>query len=226
MALALAALVFACLWSFVLPDAQGDALFALRNSLRATPDQLGDWNQNQVNPCTWSQVICDDNNSVTSVTLSYMNFSGTLSPRIGILNTLKTLTLKGNGITGGIPEEFGDLSSLNSLDLEDNRLTGPIPSTLGNLKNLQFLTLSRNSLNGSVPESLTRLSNLINLLLDSNNFRGQIPESLFEIPKYNFSGNSLNCGNPNPHPCVSEDKGSGGSNKPKTGIIAGVVSAV
>ncbi|GKV44697.1 hypothetical protein SLEP1_g51857 [Rubroshorea leprosula] len=31
-----------------------------------------------------------------------MNFSGTLSPRIGILKTLTTLTLKGSGITGEI----------------------------------------------------------------------------------------------------------------------------
>lgn len=100
MALTLTVLVFACLLSFVSPDAQGDshflsylsslfegievsmftfltlfaffpfsgdALFALRMSLRALPNQLSDWNQNQVNPCTWSQVICDDKNLVTSL---------------------------------------------------------------------------------------------------------------------------------------------------------------
>lgn len=45
----------------------GDALFALRIALRALPNQLSDWNQNQVNPCTWSQVICDDKDFVTSL---------------------------------------------------------------------------------------------------------------------------------------------------------------
>ncbi|KAH0895659.1 hypothetical protein HID58_045227, partial [Brassica napus] len=184
MALTLTVLILACLLSLVSPDAQGDALFALRMSLRALPNQLSDWNQNQVNPCTWSQVICDDKNFVTSLTLSDMNFNGTLSSRIGILGTLKTLTLKGNGIAGGIPEEFGNLTSLTSLDLEDNELSGFIPSTLGNLKKLQFLTLSRNNLNGTIPVSLTGLPNLINLLLDSNHLSGQIPQTLFEIPKY------------------------------------------
>ncbi|GKV18649.1 hypothetical protein SLEP1_g28998 [Rubroshorea leprosula] len=68
-----------------------------------------------------------------------MNFSGTLSPRIGILKTLTTLTLKGSGITGEILEEFGNLSSLTSLDLENNHLSGEIPPSLGKLQKLQFL---------------------------------------------------------------------------------------
>ncbi|KAH0855013.1 hypothetical protein HID58_023099 [Brassica napus] len=219
------ALALACLWSSVSPDDQGEALFALRTSLRASPQQLSDWNLNQVDPCTWSQVICDEQKHVTSLTLSYMNFSsGTLSSGIGILKTLKTLTLKGNGITGEIPESIGNLSSLTSLDLEDNQLSGPIPSTLGNLSNIQFLTLSRNNLNGTVPDSLTGLSKLINILLDSNNLSGEIPQSLFDIPKYNFTANNLTCGGIYPHPCVTVSNPSGDSSNSKTGIIAGVVS--
>ncbi|KAF3515040.1 hypothetical protein F2Q69_00004731, partial [Brassica cretica] len=219
------ALALACLWSSVSPDDQGEALFALRSSLRASPQQLSDWNLNQVDPCTWSQVICDEQKHVTSLTLSDMNFSsGTLSSGIGILKTLKTLTLKGNGITGEIPESIGNLSSLTSLDLEDNQLSGPIPPTLGNLSNIQFLTLSRNNLNGTVPDSLTGLSKLINILLDSNNLSGEIPQSLFDIPKYNFTANNLTCGGIYPHPCVTESNPSGDSSNSKTGIIAGVVS--
>lgn len=45
----------------------GDALFALRASLNASSNQLIDWNQNQVNPCTWSKVICDNSNNVITV---------------------------------------------------------------------------------------------------------------------------------------------------------------
>ncbi|KAH0859085.1 hypothetical protein HID58_087346 [Brassica napus] len=73
-------------------------------------------------------------------------------------------------------------------------------------------TLSRNKLNGTIPVSLTGLPNLINL----------------------FTGNNLNCGVGQPHPCVSEVARSGSyitvrhcdSSKPKTGIIAGVVVGV
>ncbi|CAN7030470.1 unnamed protein product [Brassica oleracea var. botrytis] len=65
-------------------------------------------------------------------------------------------------------------------------------------------TLSRNKLNGTIPVSLTGLPNLINL----------------------FTGNNLNYGVGQPHPCVSEVARSGDSSKPKTGIIAGVVVGV
>ncbi|XP_033141759.1 probable LRR receptor-like serine/threonine-protein kinase At5g63710 isoform X1 [Brassica rapa] len=70
-------------------------------------------------------------------------------------------------------------------------------------------TLSRNKLNGTIPVSLTGLLNLINLLFDSNNLNGQILQTLFQIPKYNFTGNNLNCGVGQPHPCVSEVARSG-----------------
>ncbi|TKY60267.1 LRR receptor serine/threonine-protein kinase [Spatholobus suberectus] len=132
-------LLLGCLCSFVLPDSQGDALFALKISLNASAHQLTDWNQNQVNPCTWSRVYCDSNNNVIQVSLAFMGFTGYLTPRIGVLKYLTTLSLQGNGITGNIPKEFGNLTSLVRLDLENNKLNGEIPSSLGNLKKLQFL---------------------------------------------------------------------------------------
>ncbi|KAK8716498.1 hypothetical protein V6N13_043805 [Hibiscus sabdariffa] len=224
MELFLGALLSACLLSFVSADFQGDALIALKNSLRASADQLRDWNQNLVSPCIWTNVKCDPSNkNVISVSLSSMNFSGTLSPKIGVLQTLSSLTLKGNGITGEIPKELGNLSSLTSLDLENNHLTGEIPSSLGNLKNLKFLTLSNNNLTGTVPQSISGLPQLISLSLDSNDLSGQVPDLLFNIPNYNFTGNNLNCGVNFPHPCVSIENDSGSSHKPKVGIIVGTV---
>ncbi|CAI0422368.1 unnamed protein product [Linum tenue] len=223
MELVLAALVLARLLSCAFSDTQGDVLYDLKNSIKPPAYQLTDWNPNQVNPCTWSNVICDNNNHVTSVTLSGMNCSGTLSPRIGALKTLTTLTLKGNGITGEIPKEFGNMSSLTSLDLENNRLTGEIPPSLGDLKKLQFLTLSQNNLSGPIPESLSGLQNLINILLDSNNLSGPIPDRLFKVPKYNFTRNHLNCSQNPPNRCESDSTDSGDSHKPKVGIIVGIV---
>ncbi|KAL2487977.1 uncharacterized protein Fot_41269 [Forsythia ovata] len=49
------------------PRTIGDALYALRCSLNASSNQLADWNQNLVNPCTWSKAICDNNNNVETV---------------------------------------------------------------------------------------------------------------------------------------------------------------
>ncbi|KAF2284027.1 hypothetical protein GH714_018145 [Hevea brasiliensis] len=161
MELLFGALLLALLHSFVLSDLQGDALYQLKLSMGAPANQLSDWNPNQVNPCTWSNVICDPSNQVTSVTLSGMNCSGTLSPKIGILKALTTLTL------------------------------------------------SQNNLTGAIPESLSGLQKLINILLDSNDLSGQIPEHLFQIPKYNFTGNRLNCGANFPKPCESDSSDSG-----------------
>lgn len=210
--------------NFVAPDAQGDALFELRTSLKAAPDQLTDWNQNQVNPCTWSKVSCDANNNVNSVSMSFMGFTGTLSPRLRVLSKLTILSLQGNQITGGIPAEYGNLTSLTMLDLESNRLTGQIPYSLGNLKNLQFLILSQNNLEGPIPDSLSALPNLTSILLGYNNFSGQIPDPLFQVSKFNFTGNRLNCGLNSTHPCTS---GSGdAAKKSKAGIIIGVIAGV
>lgn len=220
MDLIIGVLTLASLFSFVSPDAQGDALIALKDSLNASSGQLKDWNPNLVNPCTWSKVICDGS-IVTTVTLSNMGFTGTLSPKIEILKMLTTLQLQGNGITGKIPEEYGNLTSLTMLDLENNNLTGEIPSSLGNLKKLTFLVLSQNDLSGTIPESLSDLTNLVTIQLASNNLGGKIPESLFQISQYNFTGNNLNCGINSAHLCARGSEG--GSSKSKTGMIVGIM---
>ncbi|XP_019177540.1 PREDICTED: probable LRR receptor-like serine/threonine-protein kinase At5g10290 isoform X2 [Ipomoea nil] len=216
-----AALILTCFFSLVSPDGQGDALYALKGSLNASSGQLPDWNENQVNPCTWSKITCDDSYNVIMVSLSNMGFSGTLSPKIGALRTLTTLSLQGNGITGKIPEEVGNLTNLTMLDLDNNQLSGEIPPSLGNLKKLQFLFLSQNNLTGTIPQSLSSLPSLTNLQLDSNGLTGQIPERLFEVPKYNFTGNHLNCGFNSSHRCESDNGGA--SSKSKTGMVAGIV---
>ncbi|KAI3978557.1 hypothetical protein MKX01_015732 [Papaver californicum] len=218
-------LLLICLDSFATSDYQGDALYALRASLNASSTQLSDWNINQVNPCTWSNIICDNSYNVISVTLSSMGFSGFLSPRVGSLKTLSTLTLQGNRITGEIPKEVGNLSSLVSLDLENNLLTGQIPSSLGNLKKLQFLILNQNKLQGSIPESIANLPNLIDLRVASNDLSGHIPDNLFQVAKYNFSGNDLNCGVSFLHPCAS-DNNNPVAHQSKLGILIGSVGGI
>ncbi|XP_077249913.1 LRR receptor kinase SERK2-like isoform X1 [Tasmannia lanceolata] len=225
MKLVYAFFMLAFLRSFGTSDFQGDALYALKLSLKASPNQLTDWNQNQVNPCTWTSVICENNN-VISVILPSMGFSGTLSPRIGVLKTLSALGLQGNNITGGIPEEFGNLSSLMNLDLENNHLSGGIPDSLGNLTNLQFLSLNQNNLSGKIPDSIANLPKLINLQLAFNDLSGQIPDRLFNISNYNFTGNKLNCGINFPNLCASNSSSPGVQHKSKIGIVIGSIGGV
>lgn len=219
-------LILGFLHSFASANFQGDALNALKISLRASGSLLGDWNPSQVNPCTWSHVSCNYDNLVTSVTLSFIGFSGTLSPQVGVLGTLSTFNLQGNSITGKIPPEVGNLSSLTTLDLENNRLTGEIPSSLGNLQKLQFLILSHNNLSGTIPDSLSGLQNMVNLQLVSNNLSGEIPEQLFQVPQYNFTGNNLNCDGNFSHRCASGGHETGASHKPSVSLIVGIVGGL
>ncbi|RDX64837.1 LRR receptor kinase SERK2, partial [Mucuna pruriens] len=191
-----------CSFALAQLDSQEDALYALKLSLNASPNQLTNWNKNLVTPCTWSNVECDENNNVVRVSLEYMGFTGSLSPRIGSLKSLTTLSLQGNNITGDIPKEFGNITSLVRLDLENNKLTGEIPYSLGNLTKLQFL------------------------MLDSNDLSGQIPEQLFSVVKYNFTGNNLNCGVNYHHRCTSDNADQGSSPKTKVGLIVGIFTGL
>ncbi|XP_042389813.1 LRR receptor kinase SERK2-like isoform X2 [Zingiber officinale] len=198
----------------------------MKMRLNATGNQLSDWNRDQVNPCTWNSVICDSNSNVIQVTLSSMGFNGVLSPRIGELRYLNVLSLPGNKITGGIPEQFGDLSSLTNLDLENNHLSGEIPASLGKLSKLQILILSQNNLTGNIPPSLTNLGALNDIRLAFNHLSGEIPGELFQVARYNFTGNNLNCDINYQHTCASIMPVQGKSQNSKVGIVLGIVGAV
>ncbi|XP_020592740.1 probable LRR receptor-like serine/threonine-protein kinase At5g65240 isoform X2 [Phalaenopsis equestris] len=113
MKLYLVVLVLATLLSIVVSNGEGDVLIDMKNRLNAASNQLPDWNQNQVNPCTWNSVICDDNNKVIQVTLPNMGFNGTLSPSIGQLAYLTALRLAFNYLTGQIPDQLFHIARYN-----------------------------------------------------------------------------------------------------------------
>ncbi|WOK97638.1 putative LRR receptor-like serine/threonine-protein kinase [Canna indica] len=220
-------LVLSSLYScFGSSNAQGAVLFDIKIKLQDANNQL-DWNSNQVNPCIWNYVKCDDQNkNVIELTLHSMGFNGTLSNKIGQLTYLKVLSLSGNKITGNLPVELGNLTRLTNLILNNNRLTGEIPQSLGNLSELQFMDLSGNSLNGSLPESLSNMPNLTDINLSFNNLSGVIPKQLFQVAKYNFTGNNLHCGTNFLNSCVSDIPIQGGSGNQKIGKILGCIGVV
>ncbi|KAG0499374.1 hypothetical protein HPP92_004065 [Vanilla planifolia] len=130
-------------------------------------------------------------------------------------------SLPGNNITGEIPEQFGNLSSLTSLILENNLLSGKIPDSLGKLSKLQILILNNNFLSGSIPDSLSSLLNLNDIQLASNHLTGQIPARLFQVVRYNFTGNNLNCDGNFLLPCASNITDPGGTHSSNVGVILG-----
>ncbi|KAG2584310.1 hypothetical protein PVAP13_6KG294700 [Panicum virgatum] len=190
--LAFGLVLLGCLQGFVTCDYQVTALYEIKMHLTDENGVLNGWKDNQMTPCDWEHVKCQDN-KVTTITLSSQGLVGVLSPSIAELTTLQELALNGNTISGGIPEALGNVSSLTTLYLGNNVFNGSIPDSLGRLRNLQTLDLSENVLTGEIPISLSNLSSLKEINLSGNNLKGEIPEQLLQVAQYNYTGNHLNC---------------------------------
>lgn len=80
-----------------------------------------------------------------------------------LVKNLTTLTLSYNAFNGSLPSELYELTALESLDLSHNELTR-ISSNIGQLTNLRSLSLADNNLAG-LPSGLGRLKHLERLTL-------------------------------------------------------------
>ncbi|XP_020222351.1 BRASSINOSTEROID INSENSITIVE 1-associated receptor kinase 1 isoform X1 [Cajanus cajan] len=207
-------------------NSEGDALFALKNSMSDPNEVLQSWDSTLVTPCTWFHVTCNTENSVTRVDLGNANLSGELVSQLGQLPNLQYLELYSNNITGKIPDELGSLANLVSLDLYVNNITGSIPDSLANLKKLRFLRLNNNSLSGKIPMRLTTVTTLQVLDLSNNNLTGDVPTngSFSFFTPISFKNNILlNQTAPTPSAPTPPQNHSGNGNR-AIGAIAGGVA--
>ncbi|OQU77520.1 hypothetical protein SORBI_3009G061900 [Sorghum bicolor] len=139
--------------------------------------------------CDWPMVVCNLKGQVFRLDLSNQNLSGTLSPAIGNLRSMRNLLLCNNSISGAIPDTLGQIVHLETVDLSNNHFTGSIPSTLGGLAHLQHLKLNNNRLSGHIPDSLATASMLSRLDLSFNNLSGHLP--IFGASIVSLQGNPL-----------------------------------
>ncbi|WOK92975.1 protein NSP-INTERACTING KINASE 1-like [Canna indica] len=167
------------------------ALMGIKDSLEDPHNVLENWDQDSVDPCSWTMVTCSSENLVIGLGTPSQNLSGTLSSSIGNLTNLEIVLLQNNHISGEIPPEIGKLSNLQTLDLSNNKLSGEIPPSLGNLRVLQYLRLNNNSLSGEFPESLVDIPKLAFMDLSYNNLSGPMPK--FPGRTFNIVGNPLIC---------------------------------
>ncbi|PWZ05618.1 Protein NSP-INTERACTING KINASE 1 [Zea mays] len=172
------------------PEVQ--ALMTIKSMLKDPRGVLKNWDQDSVDPCSWTTVSCSPENFVTGLEVPGQNLSGLLSPSIGNLTNLETVLMQNNNITGPIPAEIGKLTKLKTLDLSSNHLYGGIPASVGHLESLQYLRLNNNTLSGPFPSASANLSQLVFLDLSYNNLSGPIPGSLART--FNIVGNPLICG--------------------------------
>ncbi|KAJ8498128.1 hypothetical protein OPV22_008680 [Ensete ventricosum] len=159
---------------------------------------LENWDQDSVDPCSWTMVTCSPENLVIGLATPSQYLSGTLNPSIGNLTNLQILFLQNNNLSGPVPPEIGKLSKLQTIDLSNNYFSGKIPASVGNLNGLQYMRLNNNSLTGAFPASLVNLSQLAFLDLSYNNISGPVPK--LPSKTFNIVGNPLIC------PSASEQK--------------------
>ncbi|PWA52596.1 hypothetical protein CTI12_AA453450 [Artemisia annua] len=108
-------------------DAQVTALLEVAGALGYPMSMAESWLGDDACDGRWDFVVCNSNNSVTSVNFAKQNFSGTISPAFGNLTSLRMLSLNDNNLTGSIPEVLTSLPDLQLLDVSNNNLSGPVP---------------------------------------------------------------------------------------------------
>ncbi|PIM98334.1 Serine/threonine protein kinase [Handroanthus impetiginosus] len=186
------AFFFTRVLSFQARNPEVEALIAIRESLDDPHGALSNWDEDSVDPCSWSMITCNSDNLVTALGAPSQGLSGSLSWMIANLTNLKQVLLQNNNISGHIPKELGYLPNLQTLDLSNNKLSGHIPESMGFLNHLQYLRFNNNSLSGTVPLSLASLPQLAFLDLSFNNLSGPVPT--FPTKSFNIFGNPLICG--------------------------------
>ncbi|KAH6819249.1 Leucine-rich repeat protein kinase family protein [Perilla frutescens var. frutescens] len=205
------------------------ALTAIRESLNDPHGALSNWDEDSVDPCSWSMITCNSDNLVTALGAPSQGLSGSLSWMIANLTNLKQVLLQNNNISGHIPKELGYLPNLQTLDLSNNKLLGRIPESFGFLNHLQYLRLNNNSLSGTVPLSLASLPQLAFLDLSFNNLSGPVPT--FPTKSFIIQGNPQICGSHSAEKCsgsnlasplaFSRNPSSGSTNSRKLAVALG-----
>ncbi|KAK6277462.1 hypothetical protein POUND7_017785 [Theobroma cacao] len=156
---------------------EAKALLKWKSSLdNQSQSILSSWNGS--NPCNWVGIACNNDGSVTNISLGNYSLKGNIPSSMGNLSNLVNLYLGDNELSGSIPEELGMLRSLDLFDLVRNHLTGTIPSSICNITKLSFLYLFSNELSGPIPAELGMLRSVHQLQLWNNSLTGKIPDSI------------------------------------------------
>ncbi|CAI5950580.1 unnamed protein product [Closterium sp. NIES-64] len=120
--------------------------------------EMSNWQGDPCAPIAWPGVGCrlteKNDFSITGITLSAAELSGSLLPDIHLLKNLQYLNLSNNHISGGIPQTLINLEQLTMLDLSANDLKGSIPRGFSSMPALKILDLHDNELTGGVPADL------------------------------------------------------------------------
>ncbi|CAH8308753.1 unnamed protein product [Eruca vesicaria subsp. sativa] len=156
------------------------ALQAIKHELIDFTGVLRTWNDSSTTSvCSggWAGIKCL-RGQVVAIQLPWKGLGGTISEKIGQLQSLRKLSLHDNVLAGSVPRSLGYLKNLHGVYLFNNRLSGSVPASLGNCPLLQNLDLSNNQLSGIIPATLAESTRLYRLNLSFNSLSGPLPVTL------------------------------------------------
>ncbi|KAF0935648.1 hypothetical protein E2562_035099 [Oryza meyeriana var. granulata] len=143
--------------------------------------------------CKWDGITCNQDKTVTDVSLASRSLQGHISPSLNNLTGLLRLNLSHNLLSGALPQELVSSSSIIVIDVSFNSLNGglnELPSStparplqvlnissaispiIGHLEVLVVLDFSFNNLSGQIPQSIGNLTSLQVLHLSNNRLTG------------------------------------------------------
>ena len=122
---------------------QYEALTSIYFANSAISQNAINWNLSNCDYCTWSGVVCDENNQVTQLSLSGKQLT-TIPSEIELLSNLTSLVFFQNQLTS-FPVEFYNLTNLTSLNFGINQVASLAPE-IGQLTNLTNLVAFNNQI--------------------------------------------------------------------------------
>lgn len=143
--------------------------------------------------CDWYGVICDNQENIVEIDLSFNNLVGTLPSSIGDILTLQKLNLFSNTLSGNIPDVFGAQQVLEFIDLSANGFTGLIPRSLTGLPMLNTVYLENNMLQDTLPMEFGLMQSLDVFWVKNNLLTGCFPASYASLcagVSTTFTGNT------------------------------------
>ncbi|CAH8383994.1 unnamed protein product [Eruca vesicaria subsp. sativa] len=162
-------------------------LLKIKSSLlESNPNVLDSWKPNSdSNPCSFTGVTCNSNNSVTEIDLSRQGLTGKFPfPLLCDLTSLEKLSLGFNSLSGPVPSAMNNCTNLKYLDLGNNFFSGQFPD-VSSLSHLQYLYLNNSAFSGVFPwKSLQNAKQLVVLSIGDNPFdTTPFPEEIVSLTK-------------------------------------------
>ncbi|XP_017970158.1 PREDICTED: phytosulfokine receptor 1 isoform X2 [Theobroma cacao] len=172
-------------------------LTALKGFSKCLGSDIGGWNWNSFNCCSWTGITCDNssfvNKRVVGLELGNKRLAGTICETLVGLEQVRILNLSHNFLHGKIPTTLFRFQNLEVLDLSNNDFVGSLPVVI-HLPSIKYFDLSKNHFSSLLSLELCKTSSHIRYINLANNFFGEASlylENCTSLHYVHLNGNGL-----------------------------------